>query len=61
MTITIGLWIIPTLITVVMLGIMFRPYQRSGAYDFGQILRLLWIIPIMAVWTFYLALMLWLR
>lgn len=61
MTITIRLWIIPALITLGLLCVMFRPYQRSGQYDFGEIFRLFWLIPISAVWMLYMGLMLWLR
>jgi hypothetical protein len=61
MSITIGLWVIPATITLVMLGMMFRPYQRSGQYDFGEVFRLFWLIPIGAVWMIYMGLMLWLR
>lgn len=61
MTIKIGLWIIPLLISLVMLGIMCRPYQRCGDYDFGSIFRLFWLLPIAVVWLAYMGLMLWLR
>lgn len=61
MTITIGLWILPAIITLVLLVVMFRPYQRSGQYDFGEIFRLFWLIPIGAVWMLYMGLLLWLR
>lgn len=61
MNITIGLWIIPTVITLGLLGVMFRPYQGSGQYDFGAIFRVLWLVPIFAVWMIYMGLMLWLR
>lgn len=58
MIITINSWIVPALITVILLCIMFRPYRSSGQYDFGQILRLFWLIPILAVWIFYMAILL---
>ena len=61
MTITIGLWIIPTIITIILLGVMFRPDRSSGAYNFGAIFRLLWIVPICVVWMIYMGLVLWLR
>ena len=61
MTITIGTWIFPLIITMGLLGAMFRPYQSSGDYDFGATLRILWLIPILVVWVMYLALALWLR
>ena len=58
MTITIGTWIVPTLVTVALLCVMFRPYHRSGQYDFGEILRLFWLLPICAVWVAWMAIML---
>lgn len=61
MTITISTWIIPTIITVILLCIMFRPDRSSGTYNFGAIFRLLWIIPICATWMIYMGLMMWLR
>jgi hypothetical protein len=41
MTLTLPSWIIPTVATLVFLGIMFRPYRSSGQFDFGAIFRLL--------------------
>lgn len=61
MTITFGLWIVPVIITVIMMVIMFRPYRSSGMYDFGAIFRLFWFIPIMVVWMIYLGVILWHR
>lgn len=61
MTITIGVWIIPVLITVVLLCIMLRPYHSSGDYDFGAIARIVWLFPIMATWIIYLSIMLWMK
>jgi hypothetical protein len=49
-TITIKSWIVPALITVILLCVMFRPYRSSGQYDFGMVFRLFWLIPIGAVW-----------
>lgn len=59
MTITIGAWVIPLFATVCLLACMFRPYERCGAYDCGQIFRLFWLIPIFAVWLLYFAILLW--
>ena len=55
MTITVGWWLVPLVLTVIMGAIMFRPYQSSGAYDFTSIFRLGWLIPILALWVIYLA------
>ncbi len=61
MNITIGIWIIPTIITVILLGVMFRPDRSGGDYNFGAIFRLLWIIPICVTWMIYMGLIMWLR
>ena len=61
MTIKIGLWIIPALLTVACIVIMFRPYQRSGQYDFGEIFRLFWVLPIAIIWSAYFGVLLLLR
>jgi hypothetical protein len=58
MIIKIELWIVPVFITVILLCIMFRPYRSSGQYDFGQIFRLFWLIPIGAVWIIYMGILL---
>ena len=52
----VGFWGIPVLITISLLIIMFRPYQREGDFDFGIIFRIFWVIPILAVWVVYLLL-----
>lgn len=60
MKITIGLWVIPTVATVAMLIMMFRPYRSSGAWDFCSVFRLFWLIPILFVWVvFFAALLIW--
>ena len=61
MTLTISIWWIPVILTVVLFGIMNRPYRLRGAYDFGPIFRLFWLLPIAGVWIVFLAIMLWLR
>lgn len=53
MHLTIQFWTIPTIITVIFLFIMFRPYHTSHMYDFGQIFRLFWLIPICITWVIY--------
>ncbi len=58
MIIKIELWIVPVFITVILLCIMFRPYRSSGQYDFGQIFRLFWLIPIGVVWMVYMGVLL---
>lgn len=53
MKITIGIWIIPAMLTLACAAMMLRPYQSSGAYDFGAIFRLFWLIPIALIWCAY--------
>ena len=55
MTIVVGAWVIPILITIFLLAVMLRPYQQHGDYDFGAIFRVLWLIPILLVWIIYLS------
>jgi hypothetical protein len=61
MQITIGLWILPALLTLACAGLMLRPYQRSGDYDFGAIFRLFWLLPIGFIWAAYFGVLLLLR
>jgi hypothetical protein len=61
MTITIGGWIIPLAITVPFLWLAFKPYKKTGDYDFGAIFDFLWLIPIGPVWAIYFAIMYWLK
>lgn len=53
MTITLGWWAIPTIVSLAMFAWANRPYQQSGDYDFGIVFRAFWLIPIMAVWLLY--------
>jgi hypothetical protein len=55
MNVTISAVWIPWIVTALLLGWMLRPYQRSGDYDFGEIFRLGWLIPVLAAWVVYLA------
>lgn len=54
MTITMSSVWIPWAVTLALILWMFRPYEMSGSYDFGQIFRLFWLVPILAVWIVYL-------
>jgi len=47
---------IPTIITIILLVIMFRPYHEHGMFDTGAIFRLFWLIPILSTWLLYFAL-----
>ena len=54
MTITIGAWIIPMLITIYCLFQMFRPRGRQNCFDFtGAIYSLFYAIFILVVWLGY--------
>ena len=55
MTISLPVWAIPTALSVAFLALMFRPYHQEGMYDFGAILRLFWVVPILVVWLVYFA------
>lgn len=61
MTIKIGIWFVPVILTAFCLGMMFRPYRSSGDWDFSVIFRVLWIVPIAILWAVYFGLMLWLK
>lgn len=61
MNITIGLWIIPALLTLTCTVMMLRPYRSSGQYDFGLVFRLFWLIPISLIWCAYFGILLLFR
>lgn len=61
MTLTIGTWVIPLFLTLVCLGMLFRPYRSQGTFDFGPVLRLFWVVPIGFIWAFYFGLLLLFR
>ena len=61
MTITIGVWIIPVVLTLLCLFLMLRPYHPQGDYDFGFIFRAGWLIPIGFIWAIYFAVLLWIK
>lgn len=47
--------IVPIIMTLACLGMLIRPYKKQGDYDFGSILRLLWLLPIGFIWAAYFA------
>jgi len=53
MNVTISLWMFPTLLTVFLLLLMFRPIKGGGDYNFGVIFRLFYIVPISVIWAIY--------
>ena len=62
MTITIGLWIIPTIISAVCIVFMIKPSRSNAWYTaVDAIFDLLWLIPALAAWVIYLALASWIK
>jgi len=61
MTITISTWIIPTVITIIALCLMFRPYRPSSMFDFCAIFRIFYLFPILLAWLIYFAIMFYLK
>lgn len=61
MAVSISSWALPVALTVVFLGIMFRPYQSRGDYDWGNLVRVLWVIAILLVWLIYFMILYFLR
>lgn len=56
-SITLGWWLIPTIITIILLAIIFRPIEYSGGYFGGGLeamFRCFWFIPMFVVWIIYL-------
>lgn len=61
MKITVGLWIIPVLLTAFFVGMMLRPWKSTGDYDYSFIIRGFWLIPACLVWAVYFGLLVLLR
>jgi len=59
MTIALGWWLIPTALSAICLGMMFRPDREpcGGLWDFSltPLFRAFWLIPILLVWLVYFA------
>ena len=55
MTITIGLSIIPIIMTIICLLFMFRPLEYEVSITSGMelIFRIFWLIPILFCWLIY--------
>lgn len=53
MTITIGAWIFPLIITIVLLVVMYNNTVSDGPYDLGPLLALFWVVPILISWLIY--------
>lgn len=53
MTITIGAWIFPLIITIVLLVVMYNNTVSGGPYDLGPLLALFWVVPILISWLIY--------
>ena len=59
LVITFKFWVIPLVLSLIMLAIMLRPVRFSGGSWFGDLelmFRGFWIIPMMVVWLIYLSL-----
>lgn len=57
-TITLGWWLIPAVITVVMFVKMFRPIEHEGLASVIEVwVRVYWLIPIFAAWLMYFIIM----
>jgi len=53
MTITVSAIAIPIILTLILLGVMFRPYRASTYFDITPAFRLLWVIPMLVIWLVY--------
>jgi hypothetical protein len=61
MQITIGLWIIPAILTGICLFQMFRKQDGSDQFGIGALFSMLWIIPILFIWSVYFGILLLLK
>ena len=61
MTITIGAWTIPVVLTVLCIAMMLRPYRQRGDYDFGSVFRIFWLMPVGFIWAAYFGILVWFR
>lgn len=52
----IGFWIIPVIISLVLLFVIFKPSEQSGGMFSGldTLFRFMWFIPMLLVWIVYL-------
>jgi len=61
MTITIGWWAIPLVVSLILFLIMTRPNRNAPSgggwwsIDPTPLFRMLWLIPILLTWIVYLA------
>ena len=53
-TVTIHWWLLPVILTVIMLGMMFRPMKGDDLWGLQIMARGFWSVPIMFVWIVYL-------
>lgn len=44
---------VPWFFTTIFVGMMLRPYESHGSYDFGPLFRVFWLIPISITWAVY--------
>jgi hypothetical protein len=53
------LLVVAIILSVVVIGVMLRPYERSCDYDFGAVFRLFWLIPLLGIWLAFFAILAW--
>ena len=56
-SLTFSAWWIPGLLTLVILGFMFRPEHSSDLFGMDVLLRLFWLVPLLVVWLVFFAIM----
>ena len=55
MTLHIGFWILPLVLSLACVAAMFRPWRSTGDWDYSFVIRVFWFFPILAVWLIYFA------
>lgn len=59
LTITLGWWILPAVLTLIFGYLAFKPEEQcGGCYEYigdaiGAIFKLLWLIPLLISWLIY--------
>lgn len=63
LTLTIGWWIIPVILTLICLSRMLRQSEEDWGIFFGfaALFRLFWLIPILFIWLIYFAIMYYIK
>lgn len=50
-------WIWPTILTVLVLGVMFRPLRTTDMYGLESVFRIFYLAPLFGIWALYFALL----